>query len=159
MSNFIGDNEAFVDVAGVRCVRHDTSALEGWLIMHSLRRVLCGGEDFPSSSGKLAVIASQPLMQKEIDFINEMSRDGSCPPVGAFLEQTGSIVGVVDFEIERETDLPGWDGTPNPVLLFNPHWFMEGKLVPVPPDMFLPDERRDERRHGARVSARGRRGR
>jgi len=151
------DNEAHVDVAGIRCVRYDTSALEGWLIMHSFRRVICGGEDFPTPSGKLAVVASLPLMQKEIDFIEEMNADGSCPPVGAFLEQFGSIVGVVDFETAVVTDLPGWDGTPNPVILSNPHRLKDGKLVPVPPDVFLPDERRDDRRHGARASARGHR--
>jgi len=153
------DNESSIEVAGVRCVRYDTSALEGWLAMHSLRRVICGGEDFPSRRGKIAFVASQPLMQKEIDFIEEMSADGGCPTVGTFLEQTGSIVGVVDFEVAEKTDLPGWDGTPNPVILSNSHWFIDGALVPVPPDVFPSDERRADRRHNTRVSPRGRRDR
>ena len=147
----------FIDVAGVRCVRYDTSALEGWLMMHGLRRVICGGEDFPSRCGKLAVIASQPLMQKEIDFIGEMSAGGSCLPVGTFLEQMGRVVGVVDFEVVQETDLPGWDGTPNPVVLSNPQWFMNGSLVPVPPDVFVSDEHRTRRNPRERASRYNRR--
>ena len=152
------NEQNFMDVEGLHCVRHDTSALEGWLMMHGLRRVLCGGESFPVRKGKLAVVASEPLLQKEIDFIAEMSAGGGCPPVGAFLEQTGNIVGVVDFEVAEATDLPGWDGSPNPVILSNPHWLLDGNLVPVPPDVILSDNSRSERR-SARNSSRGRRGR
>jgi len=141
------EEEMYVDVCGVRCLRHDTSALEGWLIMHNLRRVLCGGEDFPLKRGKLAVVSSCPLMQKEIDFIEEMSSTGGCPPVGAFMEMFDEVVGVVDFEVREKTDLPGWDGSPNPVLLSNPHWFRNGKLEPVPPDVYVDDDRHGDHRH------------
>ena len=149
----------YIEIAGVRCVRYDTSALEGWLMMHSLRRVICGGEGFPARRGKLGIVASAPLMQKEIDFINEMSGSGSCPPVGAFMEQLGQIVGVVDFEVATETDLLGWDGTPNPVILSNPHWFEDGELTPVPPDVFVSDGCQSGRRRRARITGRRSRGR
>jgi hypothetical protein len=139
-------DDMYIEIAGLRCVRHDTSALEGWLIMHSFRRVICGGEVFPVKRGKLGIVASDPLMQKEIDFINEMSADGGCPSVGTFMNQYGTVVGVVDFEVVSETDLPGWDGTPNPVILSNPHWLENGELIPVPPDVFLSEDRHGERR-------------
>lgn len=149
--------DGFVEVAGVLCVRHDTSALEGWLIMHGLRRVICGGDEFPLRGGKLAVIASQPLMPKELDFIGEMSAGGSFPPVEDFLEQTGKVIGVVDFEVVRKTDLPGWDGTPNPAILSNPHWLKDGKLVPVPPDVLWSEERHRGRPRRGRSSGSDRR--
>lgn len=153
----MNDEDMFIDVDGIRCLRYDTSALEGWLIMHSMRKVLCGGDDFPVKRGKMAIVASDPLMQKEIDFIEMMSATGGCPPVGVFMEQQGTIVGVVDFEVVKETCYPGWDGSPNPVVFSNPHWLKNGKLVPVQPDIFIDDDRRGHGgRRGSRIPGRRR---
>ena len=106
--------------------------------MHGFRRVLCGGDASPARSGKVAHVASHGLMQKEIDFIEQMSGTGDYPPLARFLEQSG-IIGVTDFEVVESTDLPGWDGSPNPVILSNPHWLLDGHLVPVPPDFVIDD--------------------
>ena len=38
---------------------------------------------------------------------------------------------MTDFEVVESTDLPGWYGSPNPVILSNPHWLLDGHLVPV----------------------------
>jgi len=150
-------DDIMIEVDGIKCLRNDTSALEAWLIMHSLRRVLCGGEDFPMKKGQIAHIATQGLMQKEIDFIQEMNAGGSCPTVGMFMEQSG-VIGVTDFEVVEETILPGWDGSPNPVILSNPRWYLDGKLIPVPPDRFLTEEEECRPRgRGARLSGRRRR--
>ncbi len=153
-------DEVMIEVDGVECVRNDTSALEAWLMMHGMRKVLCGGEDFPGRKGQIAHLASLPLMQKEIDFIEEMHRDGCYPPVGEFMAQSG-IIGVTDYEVVESTDLPGWDGSPNPVILSNPRWYIDGKLVPVPPDIYLDDERRgsggrNNRKTGRRSGRRNR---
>ena len=51
---------------GDECYVNHTSALECWLIMHSMRRVLNGGEDFPKRKGRLVHVASDPLQPKEI---------------------------------------------------------------------------------------------
>ena len=150
------NDDMMVDVEGLSCVRNDTSALETWLIMHSLRRVLCGGEDFPDKKGHVAHFASCGLMQKEIDFIEEMSATGGCPPVGMFMEQS-DLIGVTDYEVVDETDLPGWDGSPNPVVLSNPRWYIDGKLVPVPPDIIMEDGQRAGPRHGGQSSSARRR--
>ena len=150
------NDDMMVDVDGLKCVRNDTSSLEAWLIMHSFRRVLCGGEDFPDKKGQVAHFASCGLMQKEIDFIEEMNATGACPPVGMFMEQTG-LIGVTDYEVVDETDLPGWDGSPNPVVLSNPRWYIDGKLVPVPPDITMEDSPHDGLRHGRQRSSAPRR--
>ena len=150
------DKDMMVEVDGLKCVRNDTSSLEAWLIMHSFRRVLCGGEDFPDKKGLVAHFASCGLMQKEIDFIEEMSASGSCPPVGMFMEQSG-LIGVTDYKVVDETDLPGWDGSPNPVILSNPRWYRDGKLVPVPPDIIMEDNPRNGLRHGKQRSSARRR--
>ena len=146
------NDDMMVDVDGLKCVRNDTSSLEAWLIMHSFRRVLCGGEDFPDKKGQVAHFASCGLIQKEIDFIEEMNATGACPPVGMFMEQTG-LIGVTDYEVVDETDLPGWDGSPNPVVLSNPRWYIDGKLVPVPPDMIMEDSPHDGLRQGRQRSS------
>ena len=146
------NEDMMVEVDGLKCVRNDTSSLEAWLIMHSFRRVLCGGEDFPGKNGQIAHFASCGLMQKEIDFIEEMNATGACPPVGMFMEQTG-LIGVTDYEVVDETDLPGWDGSPNPVVLSNPRWYIDGKLVPVPPDMIMEDSPHDGLRQGRQRSS------
>ena len=150
------DKDMMVEVDGLKCVRNDTSSLEAWLIMHSFRRVLCGGEDFPDKKGLVAHFASCGLRQKEIDFIEEMNASGSCPPVGMFMEQSG-LIGVTDYEVVDETDLPGWDGSPNPVILSNPRWYRDGKLVPVPPDIIMEDNSRNGLRHGRQRSSARRR--
>ena len=150
------NDDMMVEVDGLSCVRNDTSSLEAWLIMHSLRRVLCGGEDFPSKKGQVAHFASCGLMQKEIDFIEGMSATGGCPPLGKFTEQSG-LIGVTDYEVVAETDLPGWDGSPNPVVLSNPRWYIDGKLVPVPPDIIMEDNPCDGSRHGGQRSSARRR--
>ncbi len=150
------NDDMMVDVEGLKCVRNDTSSLEAWLIMHSFRRVLCGGEDFPDKKGQVAHFASCGLMQKEIDFIEEMNVAGTCPPVGMFMEQSG-LIGVTDYEVVDETDLPGWDGSPNPVVLSNPRWYLDGKLVPVPPDKIMEDSPQDGSRHGRQRSSARRR--
>ena len=49
---------------GDKCYVNHTSALECWLIMHSMRRVLNGGEDFPKRKGRLVHVASDPLQPK-----------------------------------------------------------------------------------------------
>ena len=153
-NNDMAENET-ITVCGIECLVNDTSALEAWLVMHSFRRVLCGGDTFPAKKGTIAHVASQELLQKEIDFIEEMSATGGCPPLKEFIKRKG-IVGVTDFEVVESTDLPGWDGTPNPVLLSNPRWFMDGKLVPVLPDIFI-EEDVDESGTGVRLSRRERR--
>ena len=150
------NDDMMVEVDGLSCVRNDTSPLEAWLIMHRLRRVLCGGEDFPSKKGQVAHFASCGLMQKEIDFIEGMSATGGCPPLGKFTEQSG-LIGVTDYEVVAETDLPGWDGSPNPVVLSNPRWYIDGKLVPVPPDIIMEDNPCDGSRHGGQRSSARRR--
>ena len=150
------NHDIMVEVDGLKCVRNDTSSLEAWLIMHSFRRVLCGGEDFPGKKGQVAHFASCGLMQKEVDFIEEMSATGGCPPVSMFMEQTG-LIGVTDYEVVDETDLPGWDGSPNPVVLSNPRWYIDGKLVPVPPDIVMEDGPRSGSRHGRQRSSARRR--
>ncbi len=145
-----------MDVAGIHCYVHDTTALEAWFMMNSLRQVICADEP-PAQRGTLALVVSQPLLPKEENFIVEMSRTGECPSLDKFLEISG-LVGVVDFHVEETTDLPGWDGDSIPIILSNPRWFRDGKLVPQRPPTILPDEperrprrnrppRRDRRRH------------
>ena len=46
------DKDMMVEVDGLKCVRNDTSSLEAWLIMHSFRRVLCGGAASPDKKGQ-----------------------------------------------------------------------------------------------------------
>ena len=140
-------NDDVIEIDGIKCLVNDTSSLEAWLVLHSLRRVLCGGDDFPMKRGTIAHVASRGLMQKEVDFIEELSASGGCPSVGEFMSQSG-VIGVTDFEVVESTDLPGWDGSPNPVILSNPRWYIDGKLVPVPPDVFLDDGRSADRRRG-----------
>ena len=156
MEKSMMNDDMMVDVDGLKCVCNDTSSLEAWLIMHGFRRVLCGGEDFPARKGHIAHFASCGLMQKEIDFIEEMNATGAYPPVDMFMEQSG-LIGVTDYEVVEETDLPGWDGSPNPVVLSNPRWYIDGKLVPVPPDVIIDDGPSAGSRHGGNRSSRRRR--
>ena len=127
-----------IEICGLQCLRDDTSALEAWLMMHSLRRVICGCDELPSRRGTFAHFATVPLQPKEIAFIEQMARDSGFPPVEVFRLQHG-LVGVTDYEVVESTVLPGWDGTPYPVVLSNPRWFRDGILVPVPPDICLDD--------------------
>ena len=136
-----------MEIDGIKCLVNDTSSLEAWLVMHGFRRVLCGGKDFPMKKGTMVHVASCGLMQKEVDFIEEMSASGGCPSVGEFMSQSG-VIGVTDFEVVESTNLPGWDGSPNPVVLSNPRWCIDGKLVPVPADVFLGDGGSADRRRG-----------
>ncbi len=127
-----------MEVAGIQCHVHETSALEAWFMMNGFRQVICADEP-PAQRGTLVVVASEPLAAKEENFILEMSATGGCPPLNAFLEISG-IVGVVDFHVESTTDLPGWDGESIPVVLSNPRWFRDGKLIPVPPPIIMDEE-------------------
>ena len=138
-----------MDVAGIHCHVYDTTALEAWFMMNSLRQVICADEP-PAQRGTLAVIVTQPLLPKEENFIIEMSQTGGCPPLDMFLEISG-LVGVVDFHVEKTTDLPGWDGDSIPVVLSNPRWYRDGGLSPAHPPVVIPDDReRRPRRHTRR---------
>ena len=133
-------NEENIIVDGIECQIYETTALEAWLAMHGLRRVLCGDADHQApKTGCIAHVVARPLEPKEIAFIEEQSACGEFPSLDKFLGISG-LVGVTDFEIVESTDLPGWDGSPNPVILSNPRWFIEGKLVPCPPDIVIQDE-------------------
>ena len=125
---------------GDECYVNHTSALECWLIMHSMRRVLNGGEDFPKRKGRLVHVASDPLQPKEIAFIEEMHAGGACPSVKMFEAQFGTVVGVTDFEVRETTTLPGWDGSGKPAVLSNPKWYQDGVYVPVPPDYQMSED-------------------
>lgn len=118
-----------IDVAGICCYVYETSSLEAWLMMHHLRQVI-GVDDPPALCGSLAVVVTQLLNPGEIDFINEMSLTGGCPSLDKFIEIRG-LVGVLDFHVEHSTDLPGWDGEGVAVILANPRWLRDGKLVPA----------------------------
>ena len=144
-----------MDVAGIHCYVHDTTALEAWFMMNSLRQVICADEP-PAQRGTLALVVSQPLLPKEEDFIVEMSRTGECPSLDKFLEISG-LVGVVDFHVEKTTDLPGWDGTSIPVILSNPRWYRDGELVPAPPPFIIPDDHDTHERRPRRERRRWRR--
>ncbi len=150
-------DDVTIEVDGIECVRNDTSSLEAWLMMHGIRKVLCGGEDFPGRKGQIAHLASVPLLQREIEFIEAMNRDGCFPSVDVFKGKSG-IIGVMDYEVVESTDLPGWDGSANPVILSNPRWYVDGKLVSASQDGCPDDERRgpDDRdsRNAARPSRR-----
>jgi len=153
-------NETTMNIDGLDCYIQETTALEAWFAMHGFRRVLCSDSPPPARTGRLVFIACLPMEPKEADFIREMSATGEMPPVEAFLEISG-VVGVTDFEVVEKTDLPGWDGTPNPTVLSNPRWYIDGKLVPVPPDLIVPDEpyaddphATDARQHRSRRSGR-----
>lgn len=128
-----------MDVAGVRCHVYETTALEAWFMMNRLRQVLCA-DCPPARRGTLAVVVSRPIQPGEMNFILEMSQTGGCPPLDQFMEIQG-LVGVIDFHLEKTTDLPGWDGASVPVVLSNPCWFRDGKLVPAQKPMVVPDSR------------------
>ena len=125
---------------GDECYVNHTSALECWLIMHSMRRVLNGGEEFPKRKGRIVHVASDPLQPKEIAFIEEMHAGGACPSVKMFEDQFGTVVGVTDFEVRESTILPGWDGSGKPAVLSNPKWYQDGVYVPVPPDYQMSED-------------------
>ena len=125
---------------GDECYVNHPSALECWLIMHSMRRVLNGGEEFPKRKGRIVHVASDPLQPKEIAFIEEMHAGGACPSVKMFEDQFGTVVGVTDFEVRETTTLPGWDGSGKPAVLSNPKWYQDGVYVPVPPDYQMSED-------------------
>ena len=126
-----------MDVAGIRCYVYETTALEAWFMLNSLRQVLCSDEP-PAQRGTLALVVTQPPTEGETDFIREMSRTGGCPPLESFLAIHG-VVGVVDFHVEETTDLPGWDGASIPAILSNPRRFIDGELISAKPPTIIPD--------------------
>lgn len=134
-----------MDIAGIPCHVHETTALEAWFMMNGFRRVICADEP-PAMRGTLVVIVTEPLEPKEIAFITEQMAQGNFPPLSEFQRISG-IVGIADFHVESFTDLPGWDGESIPVILENPRWYMDGELVPVPPPRVLPEARKGGRRH------------
>ena len=122
-----------MDVAGLRCYVHETTALEAWFVMQGLRQVICADE-VPAERGRIVHVVTQPPLQKEIDFILEQQSWGNFPSPDTFLSVHG-IVGVTDFEVAESTDLPGWDGDSIPVILSNPRWYRDGNLVPAQPSI------------------------
>lgn len=102
-------------------------------MMNQLRQVI-GADEPPAQRGSLAIVVSQPLGFGEINFIREMSRTGGCPPLDKFSEIHG-LVGILDFHVERSTELDGWDGEGVAVILENPRWWLDGQLIPVPRPM------------------------
>lgn len=78
------------------------------------------------------MFGTQLPLPKEIDFILEQQAWGNFPSLDQFLSVQG-IVGVTDFEVAESTDLPGWDGESIPVILSNPRWYRDGRLVPAHP--------------------------
>lgn len=160
-------NETTITIDGLECYVQETTALEAWFVMHGLRRVLCGWTDDDPKEGRLAFVVEQPLEPKEIAFINEQASTGGMPPLEEFLSISG-LVGVTDFRVVESTDLPGWDGSPNPAVLSNPRWLFDGKLVPAAPVVVAEEEPggasssprrppRSERRAARRASRRSRR--
>ena len=125
-----------MDVAGLRCHVYETSALEAWLAMQGLRQVICADKP-PAQCGRIVHVVTQPPSPKEIDFILSQQVWGNFPSLDQFLAVHG-IVGVTDFEVAATTDLPGWDGESIPVILSNPRWYRDGRLVPAHPAVVAP---------------------
>ena len=115
-----------MDVAGLRCHVYETSALEAWLAMQGLRQVICADEP-PAQCGRIVHVVT--ILSQQVW--------GNFPSIDQFLAVQG-IVGVTDFEVAATTDLPGWDGESIPVILSNPRWYRDGRLVPAHPAVVAP---------------------
>lgn len=134
-----------MDVAGLRCCVHETTALEAWFVMQGLRQVICADE-MPAERGRVVHVVTQPPRQSEIDFILEQQSWDFFPSLDTFLSVHG-IVGVTDFEVAESTELPGWDGYSIPVILSNPRWYSDGHLVPAHPAIESPPSAPRNRPH------------